>query len=109
MRVPERGAGAFFHSKGITHNPTQGYTPEQNGAAERLNRTLVDKACTMLIAANLHKDLWAEALATANLVAPTAGAAVTPYQAFYSDRPNVSKLRTYGCTVYASILDARRG
>ncbi|XP_057654122.1 uncharacterized protein LOC130892631 [Diorhabda carinulata] len=41
------------------------YTPEHNGLAERMNRTLVERARCMLFYANLEKKLWAEALATA--------------------------------------------
>jgi transposase InsO family protein len=34
---------AYFRKKGILHKLTAPYTPEQNGAAERLNRTLNDR------------------------------------------------------------------
>jgi transposase InsO family protein len=40
---------AFFKHKGILHQLTVAYTPEQNGAAERLNRTLNDRVRAMLI------------------------------------------------------------
>ena len=33
----------YFRSKGIIHNTTAPYTPEQNGVAERFNRTLMDR------------------------------------------------------------------
>ncbi|GBP19524.1 Retrovirus-related Pol polyprotein from transposon TNT 1-94 [Eumeta japonica] len=54
--------------KGIIHQTTVYYTPEQNGKAERVNRTLVEAARTMLHAKNLHKKLWAEAVNTAAFV-----------------------------------------
>ena len=38
----------FLRSKGITHETTNPYTPEQNGVAERMNRTLVESAKAML-------------------------------------------------------------
>lgn len=38
---------------------------EQNGVAERLNRTLVESACSMLLDANLTKYYLAEAVSTA--------------------------------------------
>lgn len=41
------------------------YTPEQNGTAERMNRTIVEKARCMLFDANLSVKYWAEAVATA--------------------------------------------
>lgn len=40
------------------------YTPEQNGRAERENRTLIEMAKTLLHAKGLSKRLWAEAINT---------------------------------------------
>ncbi|GLI71792.1 hypothetical protein VaNZ11_017104 [Volvox africanus] len=37
----------FFQSRGIRHGPTVGYMPENNGAAERLNR-----CCISVVSAN---------------------------------------------------------
>jgi transposase InsO family protein len=34
----------FFKSKGITHQTSVPHTPQQNGRAERFNRTLLEKA-----------------------------------------------------------------
>ncbi|KRZ09050.1 Retrovirus-related Pol polyprotein from transposon TNT 1-94 [Trichinella pseudospiralis] len=56
----------FLMRKGIRHERTIPETPQQNGVAERMNQTLVEKARTMLIDANLSPDLWAEAVGTAN-------------------------------------------
>lgn len=43
-------------------------TPQQNGVAERINRTLVDLVCYMLFGSSLPKFLWGEALKTATYV-----------------------------------------
>ena len=40
-------------------------TPEQNGAAERLNRTLVETTRAMLLDAGLPQSFWAEAVSKA--------------------------------------------
>lgn len=45
------GLKAYCESKGIKMETTVRYTPEQNGAAERLNRTLIDKVRPMLTGA----------------------------------------------------------
>jgi len=50
----------FCRDRGIKLETTVRYTPEQNGAAERLNRTLLNKVRPMLNANNLSKHLWAE-------------------------------------------------
>eukprot|EP00887_Chlorella_sp_A99_P001341 scaffold14.g1341.t1 len=52
----------FCALKGIKLETTVRYTPEQNGAAERLNRTLMDKVRPMLANDDLPKNLWAEAV-----------------------------------------------
>lgn len=94
---------AFCTSKGIKLETTVRYTPEQNGAAERLNRTLMDKVRPMLTGANLPKYLWAEAVATANYVrnrSPVSGRDKTPWELFFGTKPDVSHLRTFGARVY---------
>lgn len=94
----------YCRTRGIKLETTVRYTPEQNGAAERLNRTLMEKVRPMLTAANLPKNLWAETLMTANYVrnrSPVAGKTKTPYELFFGIKPDVSHLRTFGVRCYA--------
>lgn len=55
----------YLEEKGIEHEVTAPFTPEQNGKAERDNRTIVECARTLLHAKNLPKIMWAEATAYA--------------------------------------------
>ncbi len=55
----------YLVEKGIEHLLTIEYTPQQNGVAERMNRTLVDLVRSMLYSKGLAKRFWAEALSTA--------------------------------------------
>ncbi|PZC85295.1 hypothetical protein B5X24_HaOG201791 [Helicoverpa armigera] len=55
----------YAAASGIKHQTSTPYTPEQNGLAERMNRTLVERAKCMLFEAKLHKHFWAEAVVTA--------------------------------------------
>nr|GFC27272.1 putative ribonuclease H-like domain-containing protein [Tanacetum cinerariifolium] len=55
----------YFDSVGITHETSAAKTPQQNGVVERINRTLVEAARTMLIFSHAPLFLWAEAIATA--------------------------------------------
>ena len=50
---------------GIHHQLTTAESPEQNGVAERMNRTLVEKARAMMAASNIPHTFWAEAIANA--------------------------------------------
>lgn len=55
----------YAASRGILVRTTAPYSPSQNGIAERLNRTLAERARAMLIARDLPKFLWQEAWAYA--------------------------------------------
>ena len=44
---------AYLKSKGIQHELSVAYSPQQNGVAERLNRTLMESARSMLAHAGL--------------------------------------------------------
>jgi len=48
---------SFAKSKGITRHKTVVNTPQQNGVAERMNRTLLERARCMLSNAGLGKEL----------------------------------------------------
>ena len=55
----------FCADKGIMHQLTNPYTPEQNGVSERLNRTLIESARSMLYHAKTPLKFWAESMNTA--------------------------------------------
>ncbi|GJY93271.1 retrovirus-related pol polyprotein from transposon TNT 1-94 [Tanacetum coccineum] len=55
----------FYDENGISQNFSSPCTPEQNGVAEKRNRTLIEAARTMLNSAKLPKQFWEEAVNTA--------------------------------------------
>ena len=88
-------------SKGIQHELTVPHSPQQNGVAERMNRTLTESALAMIAHANLPNDSWAEAIATAAYVknqAPTTAfeTDTTPYERWYRKKPDVTHLKVFG-------------
>ena len=96
----------FFQSKGIIHETTALYTPQQNGAAERLNRTLMERVRAMLHGSKLSVDMWAEAAVTANFIrnrSPVSGSAKTPWELFYNSKPDISHMRVFGSKAYVHI------
>ena len=103
----------YLKSEGIRHERTIPKTPEQNGVAERMNRTLVETVRSMLTGARLSHEFWAEALATAVYLrnrSPTrAVKGMTPYEAWTTEKPTVAHLRVFGSDAYAHIPKDERG
>lgn len=104
---------AFLRNRGIIHQLTVPYTPQQNGVAERKNRSLTEMARCMLFGANLNNKFWAEAVHTACYLQnrlPTKGntSSKTPFEIWYSKVPSLSNLKMFGCTAYAKVPDAVR-
>ena len=101
----------FFWERGIVHQLSADYTPEQNGRAERLNRTLMDKVRAMLKHCDLAPQFWGVALDTACYVRncmPMAGQTVSPHTLFYGEAPDVRRLRVFGCLAYVHVFNAKR-
>ena len=102
----------FCADKGIIHEFTNPHTPEQNGVAERLNRTIIEAVRTMIIHAKLPLFLWAEAVSTAVYIhnrCPTAALKDgTPYEYWFGRKPDLSNLRVFGCVAYYLVPDKQR-
>lgn len=110
---------SFLIANGTQHQMTTAYTPEQNGVAERLNRTLVNLVRSMLAHKKVTKGFWAEALANAvyvrNRVTSRAiPPKMTPYHLWMKSVPNVGHLRVFGSKCWYTLpkhniqkLDAR--
>jgi transposase InsO family protein len=102
----------FLEANGITHEFTVPYTPQQNGVAERMMRTLVEAARTMLHASGLPSSFWGEAVTTAAYIrnrCPTKAVdGLTPYEGWHGKKPSVNHLRAFGCIAYAHIPEKQR-
>lgn len=57
--------GDYLKSEGIQSQLTAGYSPQQNGIAERKNRSIIEMARCMLLNANLPHTFWGEAVTAA--------------------------------------------
>ena len=97
----------FCSRNGITHLFTAPYTSAHNGRAERLHRTLHEKARTMRLACNAPQSMWDEFCATAafltNLSASSSLHGRTPYERWFNRLPSLSHLREIGCRAYALV------
>ena len=88
------------------------YTPEQNGTAERLNRTLMEMVRSMLDEARLRRSFWAEALAMAtelrNITATNANDNKTPIECLTARKPNVKHRRIFGTEAWIRVAKGLR-
>ncbi|GJW17410.1 putative ribonuclease H-like domain-containing protein [Tanacetum coccineum] len=93
----------FCAKKGIKREYSIARTPQQNGVAERKNRTLIEAARTMLADSLLPIQFWAEAVNTAcyvlNRVLVTKPQMKTPYEILMGRSPNISFMRPFGCSL----------
>lgn len=98
---------SFCKDKGITRHRTVPANPQQNGVAERMNRTLLERVRCMLSNAKLPKSFWGEAVNTAwFLINKSPSSAIemkTPDEIWYGRTSDYSKLKVFGCTAYAHI------
>ena len=103
----------FLKEHGIQHQTTIPYTPQQNGVAERANRTIVECARTMIHAQGLGKEFWGEAVVTATYLknrSPTKSTDNnrTPYEVWTGRKPSLGHLQIFGCTAYTFIPKEKR-
>ncbi|KAL4032229.1 hypothetical protein IC575_005297 [Cucumis melo] len=94
----------FCNQEDIKRQFTITYTPQQNGVAEWMNRTLLERTRAMLGAAGLKKAFWAEAVNTAcyivNHSPSTAIELKTPMQMWTGKPADYLDLHIFGSRVY---------
>ena len=98
---------AYLAGRGIKHQCTVPYTPQQNGVAERKNRSLMEMARCMVKSQALPHGFWLEAVMCATYVlnrCPTkALQSMTPYEAWHGKKPSIGHLRVFGCLAYTLV------
>jgi len=103
----------FLKSNGIGCRLTVTHTPEQNGVAERRNRTLVETAHCLLIQSNLPRTFWAEAVNMANYIrnrCPSSSlGGRTAFESWNGYVPDVSHLKEFGSKVYTLVRSPNKG
>ncbi|MCO5580381.1 hypothetical protein L7F22_034248 [Adiantum nelumboides] len=96
----------YCHQHGVRHHLTVPNTPQQNGLAERKNRSLMNSARSMLRVAGLPPSFWEEAVSTACYLQNRSYSRTIrgiPYSRWYGKEPDYSFFRIFGCTCYAFI------
>lgn len=101
----------YLKSEGILVQLTAGYSPQQNGVAERKNRTLTEMSRCMLTDADLPRFLWAEAYSVANYVQNRVVTSVTgrtPFELWNDKKSDVKHLRIFGSRYFVVIPKEKR-
>ena len=103
---------AFCKINGISRQLIAAYTPQQNGVAERKNRTIMNMVRSMLSEKQVPKNFWPEAVNWTTHVlnrSPTlAVKGVTPEEAWSGVKPNVDYFRVFGCIGHVHVPDNKR-
>ncbi|KAE8695795.1 hypothetical protein F3Y22_tig00110684pilonHSYRG00024 [Hibiscus syriacus] len=101
-----------FHEYGIVRHFTVRHTPQQNGVAEHMNRTLLEKVQCLLSNAGLGKAFWAEAVTYAghliNRLPLSAIGGKTPLEV-WSGKPatDYDSLHLFGSTAYYHVKPSK--
>ncbi|CAI7883734.1 unnamed protein product [Closterium sp. NIES-54] len=104
----------FVDGKGIVHDLTCPYTPQQNSMVEREMRTTVESVRTMLLHMGVQHHWWHLALRQAVWVRnclerSTTPPGTTPYQLLTGKKPDLSLARVWGCMVQFMVPEQQRG
>lgn len=93
----------FFLKKGIHHEFTNPYTPEQNGIVERFNQTVLNGARAMLDDSSLGLNFWPDAMITFTYTWNRlihGQETKTPFELYEGRKPSVRHLKPFGTKTY---------
>jgi hypothetical protein len=103
---------AFCKSAGIRRELIVPHNPQQNGVAERKNRSIEETVKALLNDQGLSMFLWGEAVMTTIYVQNKSPHRIlkdmTPEESFSGKKPNMENLRIFGCSVYSHIPKDKR-
>jgi hypothetical protein len=102
----------FCKDVGIKRELTTPYNPQQNGVAERKNRTIMEAVKTMIHDQDLPMCLREEAekieVYVQNILSHSALGFKTPKEMFYGKKLEVIHLKIFGCPVFVHIPKEKR-
>nr|GEW81016.1 zinc finger, CCHC-type [Tanacetum cinerariifolium] len=100
----------YFQSTGIRHQTTAPYAPQQNGVAERKNRTLKEMVNFMLSYSGLSEEFLGEAMLTDCYIlnrTPNKNIKHTPYEIWTKKVPNLTYLMIWGCRAVVRLTEPK--
>ena len=102
----------YLQERGIEQSFALAYAKEQNGVAERFNRTIVESARAMLSHAGLPRCFWAEAAVhatdTRNRFFGPRNSKKSSWELVYGFKPRLDHIKVFGCLAWVHIPAERR-
>ena len=102
----------WLAQRGVTQEFSPPRSPQSNGVAERMNRTLQDKARSMMAQSGLRGGSWGEVFLAASYLrnrGPVSNQKLTPQELWTGRKPSVAHFRSFGCKVYVPVVKGMRG
>ncbi|KAJ0440838.1 putative RNA-directed DNA polymerase [Helianthus annuus] len=100
---------SFCKSKGIIHQTSCSYTPQQNGVVERKHRHLLNLTRSLLFQSGVPLNFWSDCVLTAVYIINRLPSSVllgkSPYELMFGFRPSLAHLRIFGCLCFSTILN----
>ena len=103
----------WLDAQGVKHNLSIPYSPQQNGVAERFNRTLQERSRAMIFGSGLPVRYWEHAMRYASwcinrlptTALPNMG---VPYTALMGKAPSLAMAKVFGCMAHVWVPEERR-
>lgn len=97
----------YFSSKGIIHQTSCPYTPQQNGVVERKHKHLLETSRALLFQSHLPIRFWGDCLLTATYLINRFPSPIlnnqSPFELFYNKAPLYSHLKAFRCLCYSTV------
>ena len=96
----------FFTQKGICHQKSCAYTPQQNGVVERKHRHLIETARALFFQSKVPSQFWGECVLSAahliNRMPLQVLHNLSPFHKFFNKPPSLDHIRVFGCLCFVS-------
>ncbi|XP_071699236.1 uncharacterized protein [Rutidosis leptorrhynchoides] len=99
----------FLKTKGIVHQTTCAYTPQQNGVVERKHRHLLNVARALMFQEGSPLNMCSECVLTACYLINRTPTVVlngkSPYELIFKTEHNISYIKCFGCLCFSTVLN----
>ncbi|GKA61310.1 retrovirus-related pol polyprotein from transposon TNT 1-94 [Tanacetum coccineum] len=105
--IVNAACNSLFMTKGVLHQRSMAYTPQQNGVVERKHRHLLDTVKAIRLHANLSIKFWGDCVLAATYLINKMPMEIlewkSPYEKLFGQPPVYDHLRVIGCLCYAVV------